>query len=72
MTGDPAASWRRTAVNLTALAALWELAGQYDLVASGALPAPSEIGKRSLGGGTPCVPQSVAVPEVIWRTTLLM
>ena len=43
MTGDPAASWRRTAINLTALAGLWELAGQYDLVASGALPAPSEI-----------------------------
>ena len=43
MTGGPASSWRRTAINLAALAGLWEFAGQYDLVASGALPAPSEI-----------------------------
>ena len=43
MTGSPPSSWRRTAINLAAMAALWEVAGQYDLVASGALPAPSEI-----------------------------
>ena len=43
MTADLASSWRRTAFNLAVLAVLWELAGQYDLVASGALPAPSEI-----------------------------
>ena len=43
MTGTPASSWRSTAVNLAVLFGLWEFAGQYDLVASGALPAPSEI-----------------------------
>ena len=43
MTRGSAPPWRRTALNLAVLLALWELAGQYDLVASGALPAPSEI-----------------------------
>ena len=43
MTDAPASSWRSTAANLAVLFGLWEIAGQYDLVASGALPAPSEI-----------------------------
>ena len=33
----------RSALNLAGLFLLWEVAGRYDLVASGALPAPSEI-----------------------------
>ena len=34
---------RATLVTLLLLLVLWEIAGRYDLVASGALPAPSEI-----------------------------
>jgi ABC-type nitrate/sulfonate/bicarbonate transport system permease component len=36
----------RTARNLLLLLAAWELLGQFDLVAGGALPAPSEIAVR--------------------------
>lgn len=37
---------RATAVTLAVLLVLWEIAGRFDLVASGALPAPSEIVRR--------------------------
>lgn len=54
---------RQTVLNLVGLLLVWELLGRFDLVASGALPAPSEIAVRFFADRADYGPHVLATVE---------